>query len=89
MPEAANKRFILVNFGAKWIEFAQPVIDKYVPLGWPVTTKIAEPDPTARISQFDNSASREILGVQYRDFNQTMVEMADKCVELGIATKPE
>ena len=35
VTEAANKRFILVNYTARFIEYAQPIIDKYVPLGWP------------------------------------------------------
>uniref|UniRef100_A0A7S3HY17 3-beta hydroxysteroid dehydrogenase/isomerase domain-containing protein n=1 Tax=Favella ehrenbergii TaxID=182087 RepID=A0A7S3HY17_9SPIT len=87
-PAAAGHRFILVNFGAKFIEFAQPIIDKYVPLGWNVSQTKGVPNPDAIITQFDNTASREVLGVQYRDFTQTMVDMADKCVELGIVTKP-
>ena len=40
------------------------------------------------MTQINNAASREILGIQYRDFTQTMTDMADKCVELGIVTKP-
>jgi len=35
----------------------------------------------------DNSASKE-LGVVYTDFTKTMVDMADKMVELGTAVKP-
>lgn len=38
LPAAANRRFFLVNYTAKFIEYAQPIIDKYVPLGWPITT---------------------------------------------------
>lgn len=87
-PEAANRRFILINYGAKFIEFAQPIIDKYVPLGYNVTTTKAPPNPNCYITQLDNTASREILGVQYKDFSQTMVETADKVVELGLVTKP-
>ena len=49
-PEAANRRFILINYGAKFIEFAQPIIDKYVPLGYNVTTTKAAPNPNCYIT---------------------------------------
>ena len=87
-PEAANRRFILVHSSPKFIDLAQPIIDKYVPLGYPVTQTQGAPDPTSFITKFDNTASREVLGVPYRDLAQTMVDCADKLVELGIVTKP-
>jgi len=36
---------------------------------------------------FDNSASKE-LGVVYTEIDKTMVDMADKMVELGTVQKP-
>ena len=47
-----------------------------------------EDNPEQKIDYADNSASKE-LGVKYRDFSTTMIEMADKMVELGIVEKPE
>ena len=67
--------------------YAQPVIDKYAPLGWPITTAKADPNPDEQVSLFDNTPSREILGVNYTDFSKTMVDMADKMVELGTVSK--
>ena len=37
VPAAANKRFLLVESSPEFKDYAQPIIDKYVPLGWPVT----------------------------------------------------
>ena len=44
-------------------------------------------DPNEWVPIFDTTASLE-LGVTYTDFNKTMIDMADKVIELGIATKP-
>jgi len=38
---------------------------------------------------FNNAASREVLGIQYRDVPTTMIEMADAMVALGTIKKPE
>ena len=37
---------------------------------------------------YDNTASREVLGIQYRDFSTTMVEMADAIIALGTIKMP-
>ena len=84
---AANKRFLLVQGSNSFHDFAKPVVDKYSALGWPVTTTYAESDPNETISLFNNSASRDILGVQYHEFAQTMLDMADKMVALGTVSK--
>ena len=88
MDTAANKRFILINYMAKYSEFATPIIEKYAPLGWPVCQNFAPDDPNVNITQFNNAASRRDLGIEYRDFSQTMVEMADSMVALGCVVKP-
>ena len=87
-PAAANRRFLLVHSSPSFQEYAGPVAEKYRPLGWPITTNLAESNPDEYISLFDNSASKE-LGVVYTDFSKTMVDMADKMVELGSVVKPE
>jgi len=77
----------LVHSSPSFQEFAQPVIDKYVPLGWNVNTNFAESDPNEYISLFDNTASREVLQVTYTPWSKTMIDMADKMVELGTVSK--
>ena len=85
---AANRRFILCHSTPTFQEYAAPVAAKYRPLGWPITENLAASNPDEKINLFNNSASREVLGVQYKDWNQTMVDMADKMVELGTVVKP-
>ena len=84
---AANRRFILCHSSPSFQEYAGPIIEKYRPLGWPITENLAEPNPEEYISLFNNAASRE-LGVVYTDWSKTMVDMADAMVELGMVTKP-
>ena len=38
---------------------------------------------------FDNTASREVLGIEYRDMATTMVEMAEAMIANGTVVKPE
>ena len=69
VPEAANRRFILVKETPTFIQYAQPIIDKYQPLGWPINpTKNPKPEG-AVLSLFDNTASREVLGIEYLELN--------------------
>jgi len=84
---AANRRFILCHSSPSFHDFAGPVIEKYRPLGWPITENMGEPDPEEYVSLFNHAASRE-LGVEYTEFSQTMVDMADAMVDLGMVTKP-
>ena len=88
VAEAANRRFILCHSSPSFQEYAQPIVDKYQPLGWPITSNKADPNPEEYISLFDNTASREVLGIEYTDWSKTMVDMADKMVELGSVVKP-
>ena len=81
-PAAANRRFILCHSSPSFQVYAAPVAAKYRPLGWPITENLADSNPDEYVSLFDNTASRE-LGVVYTDFSKTMVDMADKMVELG------
>jgi len=84
---AANRRFIVSHVSPTFQELAQVVINKYAPLGWPVCQIKAESEPKEDFSLFDNLASREVLGVVYTDFKKTMIDMADRMVELGTVTK--
>lgn len=84
---AANRRFALAHSSPSFQTYAQPVIDKYAPLGWPICTTMEDPDPEEYVSLINNTASKEVLGVEYIEFSKTMVDMADKMVELGIVSK--
>ena len=88
VPEAANKRFILCKDSPSFHDYARPIVEKYGPLGWPVCNVMGDPIPNEYVSLFDNKASREILGVQYRDMKTTMIEMADRMVALGSVKNP-
>ena len=70
-----------------FMRFADPVEEKYRPLGWPITERYQEEIPNEKIARFNNAVSLE-LGVTYTDWNKTMVDMADKLVELAMVTKP-
>ena len=48
-----------------------------------------DPKPEgAVLSLFDNTASREVLGIEYRDLNESIVAMADSMVASGACVKP-
>lgn len=87
-PKVANRRFILSQGCPTYQDYANPILEKYLPLGWPCTEILDLPDPYEQINFSDNTASLE-LGVVYKDFSTTMVEMADKMVEMGIIQKPQ
>ena len=84
---AAGKRFILCQGSPSFIDYAAPVIAKYAPLGWPITQAKEEVRPEEKFNLFNNTASKKVLGVDYIDFSKTMVDMADKMVELGTLSK--
>ena len=92
IPEAANRRFILNNATVKWADLAKPLQETYIPLGWPLTTEI-DTNPSADEAYtnvaYDNRASREVLGVQYRDYRESVTEMAAAMIALGTIKKPE
>ena len=85
-PAAANRRFILCHSSPSFHDYAAPVIAKYKPLGWPITSTMSQPNPREYVSLFDNSASKE-LGVVYTDWSKTMVDMADAMVAMGSVVK--
>ena len=85
--EAKGKRYMIVNLTRNMRDLAAPLITKYKPLGYPVTESMADIDPNLYEPQFDNSAAKG-LGITFRDFNQTMLDMADKMIELGMIQKP-
>lgn len=51
-------------------------------------TEVAEgedPDPG---NDCDNTKSKEVLGIQYTDFAQTLLDMAESLIATGKAKKP-
>ncbi len=86
--KAAGKRFMVVNEKTpSFHEYAAPLIAKYKPLGYPITDVMGEIDPEKYVPQFDNSAVKG-LGIKMRPFDETMVDMAEKMIELGMVQKP-
>ena len=86
-PAAANRRFILCKSSPPMTEWGRAIVEKYKPLGWPVTENFQAINENEVYARFNNDASVE-LGVQYRDIDSTMIDMADKMVELGKVVKP-
>lgn len=89
-PEAANKRFLCVNESVWFKDLIMPIADRYKPEGWPVPTEVAAaPEGDYKVLRCDNSASKQILGMQYRAASETMLDMASKMIELGAVSKPD
>ena len=86
-PIAKDRRFILAQSTPRYHEYARPIIEKYSKLGWPCTTTYAPIAEDEQIDIADNTASKQ-LGIQYRDLDTTMLEMAEKMIELGVVEKP-
>ena len=84
---AANRRFIIGHSTPSFQEYAAPVTAKYRDLGFPITENLEAEKPDEFYALFDNSASIE-LGVEYTDLSKTMVDMADKMVEVGSIVRP-
>ena len=86
--KAAGKRFMVVHEKTpNFQEYAAPLIAKFKPLGYPITDQMAAVDPEKYVPQFDNTAIKG-LGIKMRPFDETMVDMADKMIELGMVQKP-
>ena len=91
VPEAANKRFLCTNDSIWFKDLAKPVSDRFCPEGWPVTTALGEApaNDDGHIKVMDNTATKEVLGLQYRPYAETMVDMAAKMIEIGAVTKTQ
>ena len=84
---AAGNRYILVAETLWFSDFAQILREKFTPLGWPVTAQDAPKPEEQKPKTFDNSASKK-LGVKYRPFKDTLIDMAEKMIQLGTISKP-
>ena len=58
-------------------------------MGWNIAPEMQPLQEGRFIPLFDNTASREVLGIEYRDLAPTMVEMAEAMVTSGAVVKPE
>jgi len=81
IPEAANKRFLLVE-GQHYAKEAYEILAaKYNPLGYKVPTE-EEPRRTADIAN-SNERSRKVLGIEYIPFATTVTDMVDSMIAAG------
>ena len=46
VPAAAGRRFISIASSPKFADILKPIVEKYGPLGWPITYSYAPPDDT-------------------------------------------
>ena len=83
VPEAAGKRFYVVggHFSNKRIadiiRVARPELDAELP-----PTDAAD-DLPADVYRFDNGRSREVLGIQYRDLETSVLDTVDSMLALA------
>ncbi len=99
-PEAANKRFALVNDSVWFQQVVTALANEFHPQGYNFSTKELQrclvnvgawfkPELKHALrmwglpTTFDNSQSREVLGVQYGDMNKIVVEMTYSMFETG------
>lgn len=99
VPEARNKRFLLVNRGEDFSKIGDWLAEKYRP-DYPVTTGILpkcllqcmacfRDDAKNMIAvwgkkmTFDNSETTSILKVQFTDLKQSVQEMGDTLIATG------
>lgn len=100
VPEAAGKRFLLVE-GSYWFREIGEIMNKnYKDQGYSVAYKEMPKfaiwmaswfDKSADAAlqywgceqYFDNTLSKEVLGIQYNDFEKTLCDMAEAMIETG------
>lgn len=100
-PEAANKRFLLVNKSVWMKDLAEILKVEFKPQGYSVTTSEL-PKVMAQFSSLfltelkvvmkewgielkaDNTASREVLGIEYRPLEKTVIDMVHSMWATGI-----
>jgi len=81
IPEAANKRFLLVE-GQHYAKEAYEILAaKYNPQGYKVPTE-EEPRRPADIAN-SNERSRKVLGIEYIPFATTVTDMVDSMIAAG------
>jgi len=86
-PEAAGKRFLVATETLKWGEIAKILQDEFKEKGFKTHTNESDKvDPI--ITRFDNTASKEVLGIKYRPMKETVADMVNKMIETGYVVVP-
>ena len=89
VPEAANKRFMLVN-GAIYATEIAGMLHKEFADSFP---KLADGTPCAvRVPKknYDHSQAEKVLGIKFEaDFSKVMIPMVHSMLETGALVKPE
>lgn len=83
---ASGRRFLLCGGKFNWamavhfIAETRPELRSRLPKGW----EEAKPEatPTSNYANLDTSASEEVLGMQFRDWQTTLGETVDSLLEL-------
>ena len=88
VPEAANKRFILVEDTLRWLDCAQMMADEFGPKGYPVTlTEDSEGDLSKSICI--RTASEQVLGIKYTTTKQSLIDMVNNMIADGKIKPPQ
>lgn len=86
-PEAAGKRFFLINDYLTNKEIAQIIVEKYPEYANKLPGNLNElesdiPAPESRY-KFDNSQSRKVLGIEYAPLSKSVDDTVKSMIELG------
>jgi len=80
--DAKGKRFILVATELWRNEMAEPLKKEYESKGFNIVTDVEEGDVYE--CRYDTSASKTVLGIEYIDTAQSLVEMAESMIKTGM-----
>ena len=98
-PEAKGKRYIISGYNLKNTEVFEILRSKYGPLGYNIPTNEIDAEgikksghgPSLRVLgflgkkfQIDNSRAINELGMKYRSGEESLLDQAEKQIELGI-----
>ena len=85
MPEAANKRFFVTAGYFSNAEIADIVRDNYPELKDKVPPKGTKGGefPVSGLYKYDNTRSKEILGISYRDLKESIVDTVKSLQAIG------
>lgn len=101
-PEAKGKRYIISGFALENTQVFEILRQKYEPLGYNIPKnnidaegiKASGHGPSMRVLGFlgkkfriDNSRAINELGMKYRTAEESLIEQAEKQIELGIVQK--
>jgi nucleoside-diphosphate-sugar epimerase len=90
--EAANKRIILIEGTHRWRDLSEHLRAHFGDVYPFKTEEMAECPPGnlrfqvmwEKRSEFDNSRSKTVLGIQYHDIKDTLVSMATQMIDDGV-----